>query len=72
MNVRHTETFSMDYMYMSKKPSQEELLHPILVVKAKISGGIWALPVTRKGPYLSNIVKRLVPIINGVGCPKVI
>ena len=50
-NIRETEIFSMDYMYMTSKPTQDEIAHPILVIKARISGGVWALPVTRKGPY---------------------
>ena len=57
---------------MTSKPHDEELAHPILVIKARISGGVWALPVTRKGPYLSNIVQRINHIITSVGCPKVI
>ena len=62
----------MDYMYMNKNQIGEELFHPILVIKAKISGGVWALPVIRKGPYINNIVKRVVNIINSVGRPKII
>ena len=57
---------------MTKRPEGSELLYPILVIKAKKSGGIWALPVTRRGPYLSNIVARVCKIINGVGSPKII
>ena len=69
--MRQTEVFSLDYMYMSSKPTSEELAHPILVSKARISKGVWALPVTRKGPYLSNIVQRVNNIITSVGCPKI-
>ena len=64
--------FSMDYMYMTSKPTSEEIAHPILVIKARISGGGWALPVTGKGPCLSNIVQRVTNIITSVGCPKMI
>ena len=64
--------FSIDYMYMTTKPTKEEIAHPILVMKARISEGVWALPVTRKGPYLNNIVQRVNYIITSVGCPKVI
>ena len=71
-HVRQTEIFSMDYMYMTSKPNAEEIAHPILVIKARISGGVWALPVTRKGPYLNNIVERVNEIITSVGCPKII
>ena len=65
-HVRQTEMFSLDYMYMTAKPTKEELAHPILVIKARISKGVWALPVTRKGPYLSNIVQRVNNIITDV------
>ena len=57
---------------MTSKPSQIEIAHPILVIKARISGGVWALPVTRKGPYLTNVVQRINNIINSVGCPKLV
>ena len=57
---------------MTSKPTSEELAHPMLVIKARISKGVWALPVTRKGPYLSNIVQRIKHIITSIGCPKVI
>ena len=62
----------MDYMYMTSKPTSDELAQPILVIKARISGGVWALPVTRKGPYMSNVVQRISNIITSVGCPKII
>ena len=71
-HMRQTEIFSLDYMYMTSKPTSEELAHPILVIKARISKWVWALPVTRKGPYLSNIVQRVNNIITSVGCPKII
>ena len=71
-NIRETEIFNMDYMYMTSKPTQDEIAHPILVIKARISGGVWALPVTCKGPYLSNVVQRINNIITSVGCPKII
>ena len=57
---------------MTSKPTDEEIAHPILVIKGRISGGVWALPVTRKGPYLNNVVQRISNIITSVGCPKVI
>ena len=47
------------FKIMKRKPNKEELAHPILVIKARMSKGAWALPVTRKGPYLSNIVQRV-------------
>ena len=39
---------------MTKKPDEEDLMHPILVIKERISGGTWALPVLRKGTYMNN------------------
>ena len=65
-HMRQTEVFSLDYMYMTSKPTSEELAHPILVIKARISKGVWALPVTRKGPYLSNIVQRVNHVITSL------
>ena len=64
--------FCMDYMFMTQKPNNEDLMHPILVIKEKISNGVWALPVVRKGAYKSHIVKRVVDVINSVGSPKII
>ena len=71
-HVRQTEVISGDYMYMMKQPDDEQLVHPILVLKAKISGGVWALPVTRKGTYLNNVAERVARIINSIGAPKII
>ena len=71
-HTRQTEVFGMDYMYMTSKPSQIEIAHPVLVIKARISGGVWALPVTRKGPYLTNVVQRIKNVIASVGCPRVV
>ena len=56
----------MDYMFMTDKPTDIDAVHPILVIKARISGEAWALPVLRKGPYLTNIVKRVMNIINSI------
>ena len=64
--------FSMDYMFMTQKPSTEDLMYQILVIKEKISNGTWALPVVRKGAYKSQIVKRVLEVINSVGSPKII
>ena len=67
-HVREAEMSGMDYMYISSKPTGEEIAHLILVIKATISVGVWALPVTRKGQYLSNIIQRVNKIIkNGLG-----
>ena len=64
--------FCMDYIFMTQKPNNEDLLYPTLVIKEKISNGVRALPVVRKGAYKSKIVKRVVEIINSVGSPKII
>ena len=54
---RGVAMFCMDYMFMIQKPNSEDLMYPILVIKEKISNGVWALPVVRKGAYKSKIVK---------------
>ena len=64
--------FCMDYMYMTKKPNEEEIMHPILVIKERMSDGVCALPVIRKGTYKTAIVHQIVNIIDSVGSPKVI
>ena len=69
---REVESISMDYMFMTDKPTNIDAVHPILVIKARISGGVWALPVLRKGPYLTNIVKRVMNIINSIAAPRII
>ncbi len=57
---------------MTSKPDALEIAHPSLVIKTKLFGGAWALPVTRKGPYMTNAVKRVMHVINSIGSPKVI
>ena len=69
---RNVAMFCMDYMFMNEKPNEEDRMYPILVVKERITNGIWALLVIRKGVYKSNIVKRVVEIINSIGSPKII
>ena len=64
---RGVAMFSMDYMFMTQKPNEEDLMYPILVIKEKISNGVWALPVIRKGAYKSKIIKRVIEVINSVG-----
>ena len=64
--------FCMDYMFMTQRPNDEDLMYPILVIKERISNGIWALPVVRKGAYKSHVVKRVTEVINSVGSPKII
>ena len=69
---RTSAMFCMDYMYMTKKPSEEELMHPILVIKERVTDGVWAVPLIRKGTFKSNVVSQVTSIINSVGSPKVI
>ncbi len=47
-------------------------MHPILVIKEKISGGTWALAAMRKGALQSQMVRRIIEIIDSVGSPKII
>ena len=39
-NQRSCAHFSMDYMYKTEKPDEEDLMHPILVIKERMSGGV--------------------------------
>ncbi len=55
-----------------KNQNDAEIAHPILVIKARMSKGVWALPVTRTGPYRTNIIQRVMAIINSIGSPKII
>ena len=64
--------FCMDYMFMTQKPTSDNLLYPTLVIKERISNGVWALPLVRKGAYKSKIVKRVIEVINSVGSHKII
>ena len=64
--------FCADYMYMTKKPDIDQLMHPTLVIRERTSGGTWALPTLRKGVNNNNIAKRIVEIIDSVGAYKVI
>jgi len=68
---RNTAMFCMDYMFMTQKPNEEQLTYPILVIKERITDGIWALPVTRKGAMKNNVVKQVMEIINSVGSPEI-
>ena len=71
-HFRGVAMFCMDYMYMTKKPDEEQIMHPILVVKEKISGGTWSLAAVRKGAFQSKMIRRIIEIIDGVGSPKII
>ena len=60
---RTSAVFCMNYMHMTKKPNEEQIMHPILVVKERVTDGVWAIPVIRKGA-----VKQVIEII--VSCAK--
>ena len=71
-HFRGIAMFCMDYMYMTKKPDEEQVMHPRLVTKERISGGIWALATIRKGANNSEIVRRIIETIDSIGSPKII
>ena len=48
-NEREAEVFNLDYMYMTSKPTQQELAHPILIIKARVSGGFGRYQSHAKG-----------------------
>ena len=56
--------FSIDYMFLN---DTESLSNPVIVVTEKESGGIWAIPVKRKGNYSDYVSKRIANIIDKVG-----
>ena len=64
--------FCADYMYMTKKPDTEQIMHPTLIIRERTSGGTWALPTLRKGINNNNIAKIIVEIIDSVGAHKII
>ena len=71
-HFRGVAQFCMEYMYMTKKPDEEQIMHPILVIKERVSGGTWALATIRKGAFQNKLVRRIIEIIDGVGSPKII
>ena len=74
-NIAHKKTksdrgvpvFSIDYMFLNGKDS---LADPALVMTESESGGVWALPVKRKGNYTSYISSRIANIIEKVGSAR--
>ena len=57
---RELSVVPMDYMFMSTKPDDEQLMYPILVMKDKKSGGIWTIPTDRKGKSGLNVAPRII------------
>ena len=64
---RECTVFSMDYMFMGNKDREEIGKYPVLVIKERKSGGVWALATEKKGPSDKNIIKRIVKVISEVG-----
>ena len=61
---RRIPVFSIDYMFLNGK---ESLGNPIVIVTEKESGGIWAIPVKKKGNYSDYVSRRIANIIDKVG-----
>ena len=72
-NERTFPSFHMDYMFMNPNVDEDQSNCPILVVKEKTIGGIWALPVVRKGINGGDkIASRLSKIFVDFGAPRII
>ena len=72
-HVRTFPSFHIDYMFMNPNVDEEQSNCPMLVIKEKNSGGIWALPVVRKGVNGGDhIASRVAKILVDFGAPKVI
>ena len=63
-NSRGIPVFSIDYMFLKGK---ESLSFPVLVITESESGGIWAIPVRRKGNYSDYVSHRIASVIERVG-----
>ena len=59
---------SMDYMYMNNNEQNK----PIIVVRERFSGGIWAFVANNKGASDTHIVRKVAEVIVSLGEPKVI
>ena len=57
-------TYSMDYMFLNGKESLSNL---VLVMTESESGGLWSIPVKRKGSYSEYVNKRIASVIEEVG-----
>ena len=57
---------------MSKKPDNDQLMYPILVMKDRKSGGIWTIPTDRKGKSGLNVVPRVIEVLNGLGYHRIV
>ena len=64
---RGVPVFSIDYMFLN---GDEYLSYPVVVMTESESGGIWSIPVMRKGNYSEYVSKRLSNIIEKVGYAK--
>lgn len=67
MSKRECPIFSISYMSMGKKEREEPGKYPVLVIKERKSGGVWALATEKKGPHESSLIKRIVNIISELG-----
>ena len=67
---RGTPVISMDYTFLNYKHGADN--NPVLIVTNSQSGGLWALPVVRKGNHNSYISKRIVSILDKIGYAKCI
>jgi len=66
---RGIPAYSIDYMFLL---GRETLSNPILVMTESESGGIWAIPVKRKGSYSSYVSQRIANIIQRIGYARCI
>ena len=64
---RGVPVFSIDYMFLNGK---EDLSNPIIVVVESESGGIWVVPVVRKGNYRKYVSGKISEIIEKIGYAK--
>jgi len=58
-NVRSIPIFHMDYMYITSDYSVNDISNPILVIKERHSGAIWAFMQEHKGATPSRIIERV-------------
>ena len=67
---RGTPVISMDYTFLNYKHGADD--NPVVIVTDSQSGGLWALPVVRKGNYNSYTSKRTASISDKIGYAKCI
>ena len=61
---RGISVFSIDYVFLNGRDS---LSNPVIVMTDSESGGIWAIPVKRKGNYSEYVSRRIATTIEKVG-----